>query len=147
MFQTIEINNVSQLLEDVSIGKITNDSTSHSYSFSNAPAFTLILETLFKDKEDNNNDSIKGIIDDILISSSNHCVIFEEDTHRFNDDESFAYILAERNIGIIYITYFLSITIFLYSSMSKKEYLVNSSSAFEGLLNKKINKRYKITYH
>ena len=48
-------------------------------------------------KENNNNDSVEEIIDNVFYFTSNYCVIFGEDTNRFNIDESITYILAKRN--------------------------------------------------
>ena len=57
---------------------------------------------------------------------------FKEDMQRFNNNELCTYVLAKRNIDIIYITHFLPLIISLWKSICKEDFLVISSSTFKG---------------
>jgi len=140
----IETNQISQSPEKVSIEDDTAKSTvddCNSKITSNLPTFDSILENLPNETE--NNEDIEDILDGISnthSSNSTRHVQFKEDVRQFNDDEEYAYFMAKRNTGLLYITHFLPLTIFLWKSVRKEEFSAISSSAFEGWLSKKKTK-------
>ena len=74
-----------------------------------------------KDTEDNDNNNIMDILNSILSGNDlnsnkfqSTCYMhFKEDLRRFNNNEECTCIITKRNIGLVYITQFLSLTIFL----------------------------------